>query len=239
MRRQDVTEVTGTVDAELVERCGSARKCALRRDSSPSGTGTSVAQEAGVLTSRSFWIRTLRLAEAAATLFAEELDGDPGAYVHARSRFRSLRDPERVALYAVQDAHDRLLLDALRPGEDDEHTLGVVREFRRVPLEASALALALLRARPGETAAVLATLAHFVERAVSRYQPAYILLAHSREQPRLSVLLLGVDEVAALASAVPEAFSLDALLPDLRPRLAAAPEWFTYEADTSPVTTAV
>lgn len=191
-------------------------------------------------TSRAFWIRTLRLADApTATLVADELDGDPGAYVHARSRFRSVLDPERVALYAVQDAHGRLVLDALRPGEGAEHTLGVVREFRRVPLDASALALALFRARPGETAAVLATLAHFVERAVSRYQPAYVLLAHSREQPRLSVLLLGVDEVAALGSAVPEAFSVESLLPDLRPRLAAAPEWFTYEADTSPLTTAV
>ena len=191
-------------------------------------------------TSRAFWIRTLRLADApTATLVADELDADPGAYVHARSRFRSVLDPERVALYAVQDAHGRLVLDALRPGEGAEHTLGVVREFRRVPLDASALALALFRARPGETAAVLATLAHFVERAVSRYQPAYVLLAHSREQPRLSVLLLGVDEVAALGSAVPEAFSVESLLPDLRPRLAAAPEWFTYEADTSPLTTAV
>jgi len=188
-----------------------------------------------VLTSRSFWIRTLRLADAPADALAvdERAYGarEPRAYVHARSCFRSLEDPDRVALYSVHDAHDSLVLAALRPGEGDEHTLGVVREFRRVPLEATALALALFTARPGATAAVLAALAHFVERAVSRYQPAYVLLAHSREQPRLSVLLLGVDEVAALGAAVPEAFSLEVLLPDLAPRLAASPEWFTYAPD--------
>jgi hypothetical protein len=118
---------------------------------------------------------------------------------------------------------------------ENEHTLVAVREFRRVPLEATALALALFIARPGQTAAVLATLAHFVERAVSRYQPAYVLLAHSREQPRLSALLLGVDEIAALGTGIPEAFSLEAVPPDLRLRLAAPPEWFSYDPDARAV----
>lgn len=186
---------------------------------------------ATVLTSRSFWIRTLRLADTSVALEDIDLLAVPSTYVHARSRFRSRRDPDRVAMYAVHDAHDSPVLEALRSDDGDEHTLGVVREFRRVPLEATALALALLTARPGETAAVLASLAHFVERAVSRYQPTYLLLAHSREQPRLSVLLLGVDEVAALGAAVPEAFSLETLLPDLRRRLASPPEWFAYDPD--------
>lgn len=187
-----------------------------------------------MLTSRSFWTRTLRLADTTVTgPAADDFDllAAPAAYVHARSRFRSRRDPDRMALYAVHDAHDSAVLASLRPDDGDEHTLAVVREFRRVPLEATALALVLLAARPGETAAVIASLAHFVERAVSRYQPTYLLLAHSREQPRLSVLLLGVDEVTALDTAVPEAFSLKTLLPDLRHRLAAPPEWFTYDPD--------
>lgn len=187
-----------------------------------------------MLTSRSFWTRTLRLTDtAAATIAPDDVDllAAPSTYVHARSRFRSRRDRDRVALYAVHDAHDSPVLESLRPDDGDEHTLAVVREFRRVPLEATALALGLLTARPGETAAVIASLAHFVERAVSRYQPTYVLLAHSRERPRLSVLVLGVDQVAALGAAAPEAFSLEALLPDLRRRLAAPPEWFTYDPD--------
>lgn len=138
-----------------------------------------------------------------------------------------------MALYAVHDAHDSPVLEALHLDDGDEHTLAVVREFRRVPLEATALALVLLTARQGATAAVIASLAHFVERAVSRYQPAYVLLAHSREQPRLTALLLGVDEVAALGAGVPEAFSLETLLPDLRRRLATPPEWFTYDPDVA------
>ena len=185
-----------------------------------------------MLTSRPFWIRTLRLAGGPAGLPGEDAEaaatGPERTWVHARSRFRSRRDPARTALYAVHDADDSPPLRALQSG-DDEHTLVAVREFRRVPLEATALGLALFTARPGETAAVLATLAHFVERAVSRYQPAYVLLAHSREQPRLSFLLLGVDEVAALDTGIPEAFSLEAVPPDLRSRLAGPPEWFSYD----------
>jgi hypothetical protein len=83
---------------------------------------------------------------------------------------------------------------------------------------------------------VLAALAHFVERAVSAYQPAYLLLAHSLEQPRLSTLMMGVHECAALAAASPAAFSVDLLLPELAPLLGERPEWFTYcpevEAET-------
>ena len=94
-----------------------------------------------------------------------------------------------------------------------EHTLVVVREFRRVPLHASALALLLLTARAGSAAPVVAALAHFVERAVSVYQPAYLLLAHSLETPRLSMLMLGVYESAALQAAGATPFSIDTLLP--------------------------
>jgi hypothetical protein len=141
--------------------------------------------------------------------------------VHARSRFRSVVDPDRFAVYSVRDAGQSA-------EESGTHTLVVVREFRRVPLHASALALMLFTARPATTAAVLGALAHFVERAVSTFQPAYLLLAHSLEQPRISALVMGVHECAAFQAGNPTAFSLDALLPDLHPLLAVEPEWYAY-----------
>jgi hypothetical protein len=161
------------------------------------------------------------------------------ARVHARSRFRSAADPTRFAVYTVHDAE--AWAPPLPVNEPGEHTLIVVREFRRVPLHASALALLLLTARGGYAAPVLAALAHFVERAVSVYQPAYLLLAHSLEQPRISALMLGVHECAALAAASPAAFSAEALLPELAPLLAERPEWFTYcpEVEAAAVTSLV
>ena len=91
--------------------------------------------------------------------------------VHARSRFRSQDDPARVAVYTVHEA------DAWAPpvpvSDPGDHTLIVVREFRRVPLHASALLMLLLTARPGYSAAVLAALALFVERAVSAFPVSY------------------------------------------------------------------
>ena len=155
--------------------------------------------------------------------------------VHARSLFRSVRHPDRYAMYFVHEPGETIFET---PGD---HTLVVVREFRRVPLHASALALLLLTARAGSAAAVVAALAHFVERAVSIYQPAYLLLAHSRETPRLSVLMLGVHECLALQSAGSTAFSVDTLLPELEPSLATAPEWFAYcpEPEAQTVTTLV
>lgn len=154
--------------------------------------------------------------------------------VHARSRFQSVAEPGRYAVYTVHDTEAWSPADGRAPGE---HTLVVVREFRRVPLHASALALLLLTARTGAAASVVAALAHFVERAVSVYQPAYLLLAHSLESPRLSVLMLGVHECAALQAAGATAFSVDTLLPELAPLLAATPEWFAYcpEPETEPV----
>jgi hypothetical protein len=145
--------------------------------------------------------------------------------IHARSRFQSIAEAERYALYTVHDTEAWAPADGRAPGE---HTLVVVREFRRVPLHASALALLLLTARAGSAAAVVAALAHFVERAVSLYQPAYLLLAHSLETPRLSMLMLGVHECAALQAAGSAAFSVDTLLPELEPLLTTAPEWFSY-----------
>ena len=145
--------------------------------------------------------------------------------IHARSRFQSMVEAGRYALYTVHDTEAWAPGDGRTPGE---HTLVVVREFRRVPLHASALALLLLTARAGSAPAVVAALAHFVERAVSIYQPAYLLLAHSRETPRLSILMLGVHECATLQAAGSTAFSVDTLLPELDPLLATAPEWFTY-----------
>jgi len=146
--------------------------------------------------------------------------------VHARSRFRSQHDPARVAVYTVHEA------DAWAPpvpvSDPGDHTLIVVREFRRVPLHASALVMLLLTARPGYSAAVLAALALFVERAVSAFQPAYLLLAHSLEQPQVSALMMGVHECSALAAARPAAFSVETLLPELEARLLLRPEWFSY-----------
>jgi len=163
---------------------------------------------------------------------AGPLDGIAGAddlfdaRVHARSRFRSQDDLTRFAVYTVHDA--QAWAPPTPVSEPGDHTLIVVREFRRVPLHASALAMLLLTARPGYSAPVLAALAHFVERAVSLYQPAYLLLAHSLEQPRISTLVLGVHECAALAAASPSAFSVEALLPELEPLLASRPEGFSY-----------
>ena len=163
---------------------------------------------------------------------AGPLDGIAGAdalfdaRVHARSRFRSQDDLTRFAVYTVHDA--KAWAPPTPVSEPGDHTLIVVREFRRVPLHASVLAMLLLTARPGYSAPVLAALAHFVERAVSLYQPAYLLLAHSLEQPRISTLMLGVHECAALAAASPSAFSVEALLPELDPLLASRPEGFSY-----------
>src|SRR5207253_2679269 len=164
-----------------------------------------VAVPAHMLRTRPVWMRGLRIFRAVAS--ASPVDGLDGAddlfdaRVHARSRFRSQEDPTRFAVYTVHDA------EAWAPptpvSEPGDHTLIVVREFRRVPLHASALAMLLLTARPGYSAPVLAALAHFVERAVSLYQPAYLLLAHSLEQPRISALMLGVHECTALAARLP------------------------------------
>lgn len=158
--------------------------------------------------------------------------------IHARSRFQSVAEAGRYALYTVHDTEAWAPGDGRAPGE---HTLVVVREFRRVPLHASALGMLLLTARAGSAAAVVAALAHFVERAVSIYQPAYLLLAHSRETPRLSTLMLGVHECTALQAAGSTAFSVDALLPELEPLLATSPEWFAYcpEPEAQTVTTLV
>lgn len=143
--------------------------------------------------------------------------------VHVRSRFQSVDDPCRHAVYSLQESERaRGALDV------GGHTLAVVREFRRVPLEASAMRLTLFTARPGSIAAVVGALAHFAERAVSLWQPTYLLLARSLERPRLAILLTAVDESAALAAASPAAFSLDPLLPELDPLLAEEPEVYVY-----------
>jgi hypothetical protein len=144
--------------------------------------------------------------------------------VHARSRFRSVTDPELFAMYSVHDV-------GATPPEAmaaAHHTLMVVREFRRVPLDASVLALAILRARGGFVAGAIAAVAHWAERAVSLAEPAYLLVAHSLEEPRLIVLLTGVQECRALLDAHASAFSIDALLADTGPMLMGEPEWYAY-----------
>jgi hypothetical protein len=158
---------------------------------------------------------------AAAPSAEEALDG----LVHARSRFRSVADPDLFAVYAVHE------VGATPPPETfaaSHHTLMVVREFRRVPLDASALGLALFRARGGHVAGAIAAVAHWAERAVSLSEPAYLLVAHSLEEPRLIALLTGVHECRALAGSRASAFSVDSLLAEAGPLLMADPEWYAY-----------
>jgi len=158
------------------------------------------------------------LADASA---ADDLEG----LFHARSRFRSVSDPDLFAVYEVHELPAAPLPDALAARH---HTLVVVREFRRVPLDASALALALLRARGGHVAGAVAAVAHWAERAVSLAEPAYLLVAHSLEEPGLIALLTGVHECQALASSRGSAFSLDSLMVEAGSLLTSDPEWFAY-----------
>lgn len=177
---------------------------------------------------RPLWIRELRLYNALHALPAPGADVEPP---HARSRFRSLADPDRLAEYVVRDASR-----APEPplGAVEDHTLAVVREFRRVPLDASGLALMLFTARPGHAARLIATLAHWVERALSAFQPAYLLLARSLEQPGVSVLLAGVHERRALQHARPSPFSVALVLPEVAPLLGASPERYAYCPEPGP-----
>ena len=181
-----------------------------------------------MFTPRSTRIRGLSLyrAPAGRPWEATALADDPlDDLIHARSRFQSVADPELHAVYAV---HELGRAVALERTAAIQHTLMVVREFRRVPLDASALALVLFRARGGRAAQAIATVAHWAERAVSLAEPAYLLVAHSLEEPGLVVLLTGVHECQALAGSRATAFSVDSLLPDAGPLLMVPPEWYTY-----------
>jgi hypothetical protein len=181
-----------------------------------------------MLRSRSGWVRVLQLyaidedAADPAAAHIEDLLLD--VRVHARSRFRSLVDPRRFAHYAVHNSEGAPCI----PLVAGEHTLIAIREFRRVPLDASSLALTVFTARPGRAATVAAALAHFVERAVGLYQPGYVLVAHSREDPRTSLLLTAVRDAALLGAAASAAFTLDGLMPELAPLLAEPPESYDY-----------
>ena len=158
----------------------------------------------------------------AATAPFDAMDFALESQVHACSRFRSVSHPDRYAVYALHEPGEA----AVPMGGD--HTLIAVREFRRVPLHASALGLALFAARAGREAQVVATLAHFAERALSLYQPPYLLLARSREQPGIAVLLAGVQATSSLESAGASPFSLEQLLPEISPLLVTDPEWYAY-----------
>jgi hypothetical protein len=202
-----------------------------------------------MLRPRSSWLRVLRLydiADRGLTPLAAAVDEQLSlldARVHARSRFRSMGDPDRFALYSVHNGESVPLLALAAPAAErnGEHTLVAVREFRRVPLAASSLALTVFSARPGRAVQVVAAIAHFVERAVDLYQPAYLLLAHSLEEPRTCLLLMAVHDSAALGAAATAAFSLDALLPEVAPLLTEPPETYEYcpESAAEPVTGAV
>jgi hypothetical protein len=194
-----------------------------------------------MLRARAGWVRLLHLydldddAADPTAVLPEDTTLDLG--ILARSRFRSLLDRTRFARYAVHNADG---VSGLAFGRD-EHTLVAVREFRRVPLDASSLGLTVFTARPGRTAAVVAALAGFVERAVDIHQPGYLLLAHSMENPRLSLLLTAVHDALALGAGASSAFNLDALLAELDPLLVGPPECFAYhpDADLAGLTSAV
>jgi hypothetical protein len=176
---------------------------------------------------RPLWIRDLRLYRTEVDNAWPSAGLDDATGRHVRSRFRSLSDPGSAALYSMRDGsggHDAF--DQPPPPGAKTHTLAVVREFRRVPLDASTLRLMLFVAGEGCAARVIGTLAHWAERAVSAYQPAYLLLAHSLEQPCISVLLAAVHEGRALAWARP--FSVESILPDVRPWLEEEPERYVY-----------
>ncbi len=194
-----------------------------------------------MLRSRSAWVRVLQIYEL------EDEGPDPlvgrledlllDVRVHARSRFRSLTRPAWYAHYSVHSAEGAPGL----PLSPAEHTLVAVREFRRVPLDASSLGLAVFRVRSGRAVTVVAALADFVERAVRLYQPGYLLLAHSLEDPRTSLLLTAVRDSDRLGAAAPAAFDLDGILGELMPMLVAAPERYAYcpEAEAASVSGAV
>jgi hypothetical protein len=168
--------------------------------------------------------------DAAPPSFDEAADWAADAHVHARSRFRSVAHPERFAVYSLHEPGDA----GMEPAMGGDHTLAVVREFRRVPLQASALGLVLFAAKAGREAAVVATLAHFAERALSHYQPPYLLVARSLEQPGITILLAGVQATSLLESSASSAFSVDPLLPELTPFLVTEPEWYAYTPDPEP-----
>lgn len=191
-------------------------------------SGMAVAPVGRMRRARSAWVRTLQLFElgddatdpAAASPADSLLDGP----VHARSRFRSIADHSRFAVYSVHNADDV-------PGGPlgvGEHTLVAVREFRRVPLDASTLGLILFTARPGHAVQVMAALAEFVEHAVVAYQPGYVLVAHLLAAPQTSLLLTAVRDATALGAAASAAFNLDRLLAELDPLLMTVPECYAY-----------
>jgi hypothetical protein len=184
------------------------------------------------------WVRVLQLYEAEAETpdpVAGHLeDALLDVRIHARSRFRSLACASRFACYSVHDAEGAPGLP-LRPGE---HTLIAVREFRRVPLDASALALTVFTARVGRAVPVVATLAGFVERAVNLYQPGYLLLARSLEAPRTSLLLTALRDSRLLGAAAAAGFNLDDVLAELTPLLATPPEAYEYCREPATATVA-
>jgi hypothetical protein len=183
---------------------------------------------------RTPWIRGLRLyrtlGDDLSLACDDAIDPMHERHVHARSRFRSVTHPDRFALYSVHERGE-MLGGSVTPGD---HTLVTVREFRRVPLHASALGLLLFAARAGREAQVVATLAHFAERALSVFQPPYLLLARSMEQPGITVLLAGVQSSAMLDSCGASVFSVASLLPELESALVVDPEWYQYAPDLAP-----
>jgi hypothetical protein len=120
-------------------------------------------------------------------------------------------------------------------GRETEHTLVAVREFRRVPLDASLLALTVFTAERGRGVAVVATLAHFVERAVDLYQPAYLLLAHSLEDARISLLLTAVQQALEPAAGHAGAFGIDEMPAEIHTMLERPPECYVHAPDLRPV----
>jgi hypothetical protein len=113
----------------------------------------------------------------------------------------------------------------------------VVREFRRVPTPASALGLVIFAARLGREAQVVATLAHYAERALSLYPaalPAARALAGAARHHRAADGSAGDLDASSPGLATP--FSVDHLLPEVSPLLAAEPEFYAYSPEPQPET---
>jgi hypothetical protein len=180
-----------------------------------------------VHSARSSWIRGLRLYRATADAAPPEPAEADG--IQARSRFRSVRHPDRRAEYTLRAPGE----PPTEPMGRGDHTLAVVREFRRVPLRASGLGLVVFAARLGREAHVVATLAHFAERALSVYQPAYLLLGRSIEQPGIIALITGVEDRRVLDGREATPFSVEEILRELAPFLAGEPDRYAYAPDAA------
>jgi hypothetical protein len=110
-----------------------------------------------------------------------------------------------------------------------DHTLKMIREYRRLPLDETVLGLSALQAKRGRAADLTAALSRVVEQGIGLFSPSYLLFAHSQEVPDFHVIVVGVREVEALEGyrrfQVRQWESLAALLEDTPAWFVAHPAW--------------